>query len=69
MKVVFDSAGVELVGNLFLPDTSGPAPAVVVAGTWTSVKEMMADRYARRLAERGYAVAVDTVAAHFGRTL
>ncbi|MEU5758074.1 alpha/beta fold hydrolase [Nocardia sp. NPDC047648] len=55
MKVEFDSAGVELVGNLFLPDTPGPVPGVVVAGTWTSVKEMMADRYARRLAEHGYA--------------
>ncbi|MCP2321223.1 hypothetical protein APR12_006613 [Nocardia amikacinitolerans] len=54
-KVEFDSAGVKLVGNLFLPDTEGPVPGVVVAGTWTSVKEMMADRYAQRLAERGYA--------------
>ncbi|MFC7584499.1 hypothetical protein ACFQYP_12715 [Nonomuraea antimicrobica] len=26
-----------------------------MAGTWTSVKELMADRYARRLAQRGYA--------------
>lgn len=28
---------------------------MVVAGTWTSVKELMADRYAQRLAQRGYA--------------
>lgn len=28
---------------------------MVVAGTWTSVKELMADRYAQRLAERGFA--------------
>jgi uncharacterized protein len=30
-------------------------PAIVVTGTWTSVKEQMANRYARRLAERGIA--------------
>ncbi|MEV0032655.1 alpha/beta fold hydrolase [Nocardia sp. NPDC050793] len=55
MKVEFDSDGVELVGNLYLPQGQDPAPGVVVAGTWTSVKEMMADRYAERLAARGYA--------------
>ncbi|MEU2120918.1 alpha/beta hydrolase [Nocardia niwae] len=55
MKVEFDSAGVQLVGNLYLPPGRRPAPGVVVAGTWTSVKELMADRYAERLAARGYA--------------
>ncbi|WP_039801906.1 alpha/beta hydrolase [Nocardia araoensis] len=55
MKVRFDSDGVELTGNLFLPADRDRAPGVVVAGTWTSVKELMADRYAQRLAERGYA--------------
>ncbi|WP_181719466.1 alpha/beta hydrolase [Nocardia gipuzkoensis] len=55
MKVQFDSDGVKLTGNLFLPADRDRAPAVVVAGTWTSVKELMADRYAQRLAERGYA--------------
>jgi fermentation-respiration switch protein FrsA (DUF1100 family) len=57
-KVTFDSEGDTLTGNLFLPDgdgTTGPLPGVVVAGTWTSVKELMADRYAERLAARGYA--------------
>ncbi|MBF6439947.1 hypothetical protein [Nocardia cyriacigeorgica] len=48
MKVEFDSDGVELIGRLFLPAHGGPAPGVV-AGTWTSVKELMADHYARRL--------------------
>ncbi|XVV01017.1 alpha/beta hydrolase [Actinosynnema sp. CA-248983] len=52
-RVVFDSDGAQLVGNLHLPVFR--APAVVVAGTWTSVKELMADRYARRLADRGIA--------------
>ncbi|WP_431971576.1 alpha/beta hydrolase [Nocardia sp. bgisy134] len=55
MKVEFDSDGVKLTGNLFLPVGRDRAPGVVVAGTWTSVKELMADRYAQRLAEQGYA--------------
>ncbi|HEX6352174.1 alpha/beta hydrolase [Actinophytocola sp.] len=55
MKVTFASHGNTLTGNLFLPDGDTPAPGIVVAGTWTSVKELMADRYAERLAERGYA--------------
>ncbi|WP_156325562.1 alpha/beta hydrolase [Nonomuraea sp. SBT364] len=55
MNVSFDSDGVTLAGNLFLPEGDERAPGVVVAGTWTSVKELMADRYAERLAERGFA--------------
>ncbi|GAA3701196.1 alpha/beta hydrolase [Nonomuraea antimicrobica] len=54
-KVTFDSDGVTLTGDLYLPEGRERAPGVVVAGTWTSVKELMADRYARRLAQRGYA--------------
>ncbi|MFH8798649.1 alpha/beta hydrolase [Streptomyces sp. NPDC017936] len=56
--VVFAGEGATLTGTLFLPehtDIPGPLPGIVVAGTWTSVKEQMADRYAERLAERGYA--------------
>ncbi|MFG3009313.1 alpha/beta hydrolase [Streptomyces cinerochromogenes] len=56
--VTFASEGATLTGTLYLPehtDIPGPLPGVVVAGTWTSVKEQMADRYAERLAERGYA--------------
>ncbi|MFF7366537.1 alpha/beta hydrolase [Streptomyces tricolor] len=58
LKVAFESDGVTLTANLFLPDgadAAGPLPGIVVAGTWTSVKEQMADRYADRLAARGYA--------------
>ncbi|MFD0688207.1 alpha/beta hydrolase [Actinomadura fibrosa] len=55
-KISFPADEATLVGNLFLPDgADGPLPGVVVAGTWTSVKEMMADRYAERLADRGLA--------------
>lgn len=54
-KVTFPSGTATLTGTLFLPDSPAPAPGIVVAGTWTSVKELMADRYAEQLAERGYA--------------
>ncbi|MFI0450914.1 alpha/beta hydrolase [Actinomadura sp. 6N118] len=54
-KVTFASDKATLTGNLFLPGGDGPAPGIVVAGTWTSVKEQMADRYAERLADRGFA--------------
>lgn len=59
-SVSFPSGTSELAGHLFLPgpeDIGAPDPmsAVVVVGTWTSVKEQMADRYAEQLAERGYA--------------
>jgi fermentation-respiration switch protein FrsA (DUF1100 family) len=54
--VAFRSAGATLAGNLFTPahSTMGTRlPAVVVTGTWTSIKEQMADRYAAGLAARG----------------
>jgi uncharacterized protein len=54
-RVDFHGDGVSLRGNLFLPETPGRVPGVVVAGTWTSVKEQMADRYAERLAAQGFA--------------
>lgn len=58
--VSFASDTAKLTGHLFLPDTAvsgdtAPVPGVVVAGTWTSVKEQMADRYAEQLARRRYA--------------
>lgn len=57
-RVTFASEGETLVGHLFLPDSYRPGdrlPAVLVGGSWTTVKEQMADLYARRLAERGFA--------------
>ncbi|MEM9800473.1 MAG: nuclear transport factor 2 family protein [Planctomycetota bacterium] len=56
-RVTFTVDGTELVGVLHLPagtDASRPAPGVVVTGAWTTIKEHMAGRYARELAERGY---------------
>ncbi|WP_406314509.1 alpha/beta fold hydrolase [Streptosporangium sp. NBC_01639] len=58
-QVSFAGDAAKLAGHLFLPDNAGsdaaPVPGVVVAGTWTSVKEQMADRYAEQLARRGFA--------------
>jgi hypothetical protein len=56
--VSFASGSAHLAGNLFLPrerEASVPLIGAVVTGTWTSVKEQMADRYAAKLAERGLA--------------
>ncbi|MGY1608970.1 MULTISPECIES: alpha/beta hydrolase [unclassified Geodermatophilus] len=54
--VVFPAHGTPLAGVLYRPaGVSGPLPGVVVTGTWTSVREQMADRYAARLAARGHA--------------
>lgn len=57
-RVTFESEGETMVGNLFLPETyvaGDKLPAVVVTGTWTSVKEMMANTYAQNLANEGFA--------------
>lgn len=57
-EVTFDSEGVTLKGNLFLPDSFDPAvkaPIVLVTGSWTTVKEQMANLYASRIAGQGLA--------------
>ncbi|AHH15847.1 alpha/beta hydrolase family protein [Nocardia nova SH22a] len=59
-QVSFPGGAAKLTGTLFLPesaraDDTPSVPGVLVAGTWTSVKEQMADRYAEQLAQRGYA--------------
>ncbi len=54
--VVFLASGTPLAGVLYRPeDARGPLPGIVVTGTWTSVREQMADRYAARLAALGFA--------------
>ncbi|KAK4541204.1 hypothetical protein LTR36_008278 [Oleoguttula mirabilis] len=62
-NVSFFRDGLTLTGNLFLPANfaeAGRYPAIVVAGSLSSVKEQMADTYARRLADNGFvALAVD----------
>ncbi len=56
-RVRFDNqAGERLVGDLYLPaGATGDLPALVVTGSWITVKEQMAGLYARRLAQRGFA--------------
>lgn len=48
------SAGDVLVGDLYRPAGSGERPALVVTGSWMTVKEQMAGRYARQMAEQGF---------------
>jgi fermentation-respiration switch protein FrsA (DUF1100 family) len=54
-RVRFESEGLTLIGMLHLPDTPAPAPAVIVTGSWTTVKEQMPANYAPRLAQQGFA--------------
>ncbi len=53
-RFTFASSGDQLVGVLYLPAVQ-PVAAVVTTGPLTSVKEQAAGRYARSLAERGFA--------------
>lgn len=54
--VTFESAGLNLVGNLYSSDglASGPQAAVVVVHPASGVKEQTAALYARHLAEQGF---------------
>jgi hypothetical protein len=56
-RVTFQSGGETLVGTLYIPEgvtAKKPAPGVVVTGAWMTIKEQMAGRYAREMAERGF---------------
>lgn len=55
-RVTFTSGGETIVGTLFIPagvSNAKPGEAAVVTGAWMTIKEQMAGRYARELAERG----------------
>ena len=57
-RVVFQSEGERMVGNLYLPTSyqlGDKLPVIVVTGAWTTVKEQMPAVYAQRLADRGFA--------------
>lgn len=58
-SVNFDSDGVRLAGDLYLPDAAtGPVPAVVMAPGFGGVKEMLMPPYAASLNADGIAVLV-----------
>ncbi|RWE56484.1 hypothetical protein [Mesorhizobium sp.] len=57
-RVTFASHGEQIVGDLYLPedlDPARPRPALVVTGAWMTIKEQMPARYAREMADRGFA--------------
>jgi uncharacterized protein len=54
-RLTFGSDGIELVGELRLPATDGPAPGLVFTGPFTGVKEQVVGTYAERLAGEGFA--------------
>jgi fermentation-respiration switch protein FrsA (DUF1100 family) len=51
---LFFSGGVPMAGRMHRSPGSERQPAVLVTGSWLTVKEQMPDRYAAALAERGY---------------
>lgn len=56
-KVNFNSEGAKLVGNLYYPTNYKEGttyPAIIVSGSWTTVKEQMAGLYAQHFAEQGF---------------
>jgi fermentation-respiration switch protein FrsA (DUF1100 family) len=56
-RIQFDSEGAGVVGDLYTPEGFDPAkkyPAILVDGSWTTVKEQMSGLYARRLAAQGF---------------
>ncbi|WP_426975404.1 alpha/beta hydrolase [Pseudarthrobacter sp. O4] len=66
----FDRDGLTLAGDLYTPenfDENGHYQAVVVQGSFSSVKEMMAGTYAQKFAEQGF-VALSFDYAHYGQS-
>jgi fermentation-respiration switch protein FrsA (DUF1100 family) len=55
-SVSFFSQGARLAGAIWPTSSRGRAPAVIVTGSWTAVKEQMPANYAPLLAEAGYVV-------------
>ena len=56
-KVNFKSEGLNLVGNLYYPtdfQEDKTYSAIIVSGSWTTVKEQMAGLYAQKLTEKGF---------------
>src|SRR3954464_8192808 len=69
-KISFDRDGVTLVGDLFTPegfDENGHYQAVIVEGSFSSVKEQMPGTYAQKFAEQGF-VALAFDYSHYGES-
>lgn len=69
-KVNFDRDGLTLVGDLFTPenfDENGHYKAVIVEGSFTSVKEQMPGTYAQKFADQGF-VALAFDYGHYGES-
>src|SRR3954452_16554514 len=69
-KINFTRDGLSLVGNLFTPegfDENGHYQAVIVEGSFSSVKEQMPGTYARKFAEQGF-VALAFDYGHYGES-
>jgi uncharacterized protein len=58
IDVEFASEGTTVRGWLYLPEGDGPHPAVVLAGGWCYVRELVMPYYAQEFAERGIAALV-----------
>ncbi|MBB6096157.1 hypothetical protein HNQ60_005048 [Povalibacter uvarum] len=58
LPVAFFSQGVLLAGRLHrnVTNLTEVQPALVISGSWLTVKEQMADRHAEAFAQRGYTV-------------
>ncbi|MCA9693727.1 MAG: alpha/beta hydrolase [Myxococcales bacterium] len=66
-RVTFSVDGDDIVADLYLPDRDDPAPALVLEGPLTSVKEQVTGNYAAAMAKRGFvALALDH--RHFGES-
>lgn len=52
-RITFSSEDIELVGELRLPDTDDPQPAVALTGPFTGVKEQVLGAYAELLTQAG----------------
>src|SRR4051812_15835912 len=69
-QINFERDGLTLVGDLFTPvcfDEGGRYPAVIVQGSFSSVKEQMPGTYAEKFAEQGF-VALAFDYAHYGES-
>src|SRR3954452_72023 len=69
-KINFTRDGLSLVGNLFTPegfDANGHHDAVIVEGSFSSVKEQMPESYAQKFADQGF-VALAFDYSHYGES-